>query len=156
MLQRHEFSSGLVLHDARYSPVLISTWIGRSDLDAARWHASIERAAVTAAVRSGTRVVSISDATRAERPAPEVRKFWAEHVDSNPAELSDANLATFVVVASPLMRGVMTAIGWMSERARAIESFPSLAVAVEAALERLDEHGIPRPAELSTEYRAPL
>ena len=128
---------------------------GKSGLDAAKWHNELQREELDALAAKGQKLISISDATQAERPSPEVRKYWAESLAETTPERDAATLATYVVINSAVMRGVMTAIGWLSERARAIKSVSSLSDAIRDALADLDAAGIPRPAGLDPDSYTP-
>jgi len=59
-----------------------------------------------------------------------------------PEETKRAMLGTFVVVQSAVLRGAMTAIGWLSEGARAIETFKTVEEAIAEAKRRLGGAGI--------------
>ena len=143
-----------VIFDDRYFPLLISTWTGRADLEAAKWHQEHHRAAIDRAVSEGLRVVSISMATRTQRPTPEVRKYWADSMSKTPAAHRAATLATFVVMTSAMMRGVMTAIGWLNEEARSIKTYPTLSSAIREGLALLEAEGLECPAGLDPDAYA--
>jgi hypothetical protein len=151
----HRSPEMVVIHDDRYAPIVITIWSGRANIEAARWHTELQEQDMQKAVAKGQKLISISDATKAERPGPEVRKFWADSLASTTPEQEAGTLSTYVVISSAVMRGVMTAIGWLSERARSIKSEPTLADAIRAALEDLDAAGIPRPAGLDPDGYTP-
>ena len=149
------FPETVVIHDDRFAPIVITIWSGTASVEVARWHNELQREDVRKAVAKGQRLVSISDATKADRPGPEVRKFWADALAETTPEQEAGTLSTYVVISSAVMRGVMTAIGWLSERARSIKSVPTLADAIRAALEDLDAEGIPRPSGLDPDSYTP-
>ena len=142
--------------DDRYAPVLISIWRGRSELENVKWHWAEHNAIIEEFVRRGQRFVLVSDASEAERPSPTVRKFFADSSDASPKEWADFTLANYVVFTSAVMRGTLTAISWVSERAARIKTAASVQEAIERALADLDAAGIPRPAGLDpANYRPP-
>lgn len=151
------FESCTVIHDDRYSPVLISIWDGQATLDAARWHDGVTNEATLRIIDGGGKLVSISDATKSIRPTPELRRYWAENLQNADPRIRENTLATYVVINSPMMRGAITAIGWLSAEARRITCVATLHDAITGALEQLDAAGLARPAGLDPEsYMAPV
>jgi hypothetical protein len=145
MPQVREFAESKVTFDDRYSPIIIMIWEGRSCIEAAQWGMSLQQEMTEKLVAAGQRFVSISDARKARRPEPSVRKYWADVLSKNTPESKAATLATYAVFDSALMRGVMTAIGWLSEEARSITTVATLGEAIEQGLAELDAAGIARP-----------
>ena len=156
MVASRSFPECTLTFDDRYSPLLISIWSGRADLEAAKWHGELNREASKVLVARGLPIVSISDALASERPGPDVRKFWADSIAQESREITEATIATFVAFGSPLMRGVLTAIGWLNAEARKIKTTATMAEAIELALAKLAEAGVARPEGLTGEsYRPP-
>jgi hypothetical protein len=141
MSESKTFPTGRVVFDDRYAPLLIATFFGEMGLDSAEWFERTHTRALHRQIALGSKVVSISDATRSERPSPEVRRFWAENTQNSPPAVKAAMLGTFVVIDSAILRGAMTAIGWLSEEARAIEPFRTVDDAIAEAVRRLDGAG---------------
>ncbi len=136
-----EFAQSRIIIDDRYLPLLISTFHGKTEVAAANWHSEVNAKIGLEAARRGLRLVNISDATRSERPDADARKAWAESTERQPAAVRDATLATFVVVTSPLIRGAITAIGWVNPKLASLETFPTLTQAIEEGLRRLERDG---------------
>ena len=152
----HSSGNASVIIDDRYLPVLISVWIGQADMENARWYNAENRRVMQELVDRGQPYVMISDAAAAERPTPAVRKYFAELADDNVEGSEVLSLANYVVITSAVMRGALTAIGWISERAARINSVGSLQEAIERALMDLDAAGVPRPDGLDpVSYRPP-
>jgi hypothetical protein len=135
------FPGGFLVLDDRYAPLLVSTFVGRADLASTKWYGEVYTASVRRQASKGRKVISINDATRAERPTPDARKGWAEMADRSPADVQDAVLASYVVLDNPLLRGAVTAIGWMTDKVRGLESFKTVDQAIEAAVARLAKEG---------------
>src|SRR6478735_439613 len=147
-------AKGAVVIDDRYSPLVIATFMGETDLELGRWFADLNKKIVLQHAASGRRMVSICDATLATKPTPDMRRFWAEFSNSTTQTIKDATLATFLVMTSPLLRGAITAIGWLSPALRELESFSTLDEAVREAKVRLAHAGTPI-AQLVGSYELP-
>jgi hypothetical protein len=139
------FKTGAIVCDDRYGPLLVTTFIGVIDLEAARWFEEVHTRAILRQVALGRRVVSVNDSTQTGSPTPELRKFWSEMAERTSPTVLTAMLGTFVVLDSALMRGALTAISWLSPVLRDIESFATLPLALKAGTERLAAAGTPVP-----------
>lgn len=94
----------------------------------------------------GQPFVSVADATLAtERPPPTVRKQLADWTHSIEPRLVHLSKGDARVVQSSLIRGAMTAIGWLHRTPVPQEWFTSMAGATEWALARLDEAAVDVP-----------
>lgn len=149
-----EFDGARVIVDDRYPPVLITIWSGRATVPAARWSMEQTNALSKAFIDRYGAVVSISDATAAQRPAPDVRKFWADNMSAMP-EIARGTLGTFIVTTNPMMRGVLTAIGWLNEQARAMTHTATMGEALAKSLAALEQFGIAQPTGLQVDEYAP-
>lgn len=155
-MQTREFGEARVTFDDRFLPVLIVTFEGANTVEASEWFGARYVEVLERAHARSEKVVSISDASRAERPGPEVRRFYAEWMATIPQHLQDTTLGSIAVITNPLMRGAMTAIGWINEEVRNVESVASLEDGIRLALEKLDSVQAARPDGLQpAEYRAP-
>lgn len=146
---------GLLVVDDQYGPVIISTFIGHTDVDGAGWHERVHLELIRKHSQGQKRVVSISDATQARRPSAEARKFWAESAKRTSEASEEMVLATLVVINNPVIRGAITAIGWMSEAVRAVEPFSTLNAAIAEARARLAGAGFVAP-DIPDPYVLPL
>lgn len=138
----------MVTFDDRYAPIYITTWVGTTTLEGARWGTEKQAAVAAELVRRGRRMITISDATRVERPPPEVRKYFADSTNANTSAHGAVSISSYVVLTNPLVRGVMTAVGWMSEAARRVTTVATMRDALERALADLDAARLPRPVGL--------
>lgn len=147
MDSRH-FGKCSVSFDDRYAPIYVTAWMGQTSLEAAKWGLELQGGGAREQLRRGGRMIAISDATHVERPTPEVRKYFAEHAEELARTTHGVLLSSYVVTANPLVRGVITAVGWMSETARGVKGVATMREAIERALRDLENAGIPRPSGL--------
>ncbi len=153
---RHNSGNATVIVDDRYLPVLISVWSGQANMETARWFKAENQTQMEAIVARGQPYVMISDASNAERPQPAVRKYFAELSDDAVEGSEALSLGNYVVITNAVIRGALTAIGWISERAARMTSVASMQEAIERALADLDAAGVPRPPGLDpATYRPP-
>jgi hypothetical protein len=137
MTAHKAFASGAVVIDDRYLPALITTFFGEVSLEAATWHGAQHQALVEAEGRRGHRVVTITDSSHTRPPPAEVRKYWGEMTKRLPPAVKEATLVAFVVIKSPVIRGVMTALGWLNPELRSVEVYDTMETALDAARQRL-------------------
>jgi hypothetical protein len=78
-------------------------------------------------IRRGQRYGVIFDATRAARPSATQRRMMASFMTEHRADLARLCVGGAFVITSPLIRGAMTAILWISPM-----PFPHVVVASEA------------------------
>lgn len=70
-------------------------------------------------------------------------------------EIREGALGNYVVLSSALVRGALTAIGWINQEARRIETFATLREAIGQAVETLEANGQPVPKGLNPETYEP-
>lgn len=152
-IERVVDGSAEVVFDDSLSPILIATWWGQAtDTTIDAFHAWVGRHVEAARVR-GEKLALINDSIDAERPTPEGRrKFIATTLDAS------VLIALPTVVTNPLVRGAMTAVGWvLGERMKAVTSWPTLADAFEHARATLLDAGVrPPPASRLASYARPI
>ncbi len=152
-MESKTFGSARLTFDDRFLPVVVVTFSGTNNLEACRWFAARHTEVMRAALNGGERIVLITDARRVVRPSPEVRRFFAEWSSSIPPELHAVSLGSVSVVDNPPLRGALTAVSWISARARKVVAVPTMEEAVALAFELLDAAGVPRPVGLrATDY----
>ena len=139
-LSTRQSNTMFVAFDERHAPIYITTFEGRLDLDAVVWHDTVATKAIQTALGQGRRVVHIVDARRVEVPHAQLRKHWAARLQESVGTL-ESMLGNFVVIDSPLLRGALTAIDWLSHEGRRVEYFSTLADAVAVANLRLTAVG---------------
>jgi hypothetical protein len=132
---------GTVVVDDRYAPLIVTTFIGQVELDQGMWFERTIRKLIHEQYALGSRIVNIHDATRSSRTTPEMRKFWAEMSSRNEQLLEAKTLSNPIVVGSAMLRGVITAVGWLNPRVAKLEVFPTLTEAIAASVELLKRSG---------------
>ncbi len=143
MVESIEGSAGAIVIDDRYSPLIVTSFMGDVDLQVGTWYEKTIQRIIERETLYGRRVVNVHDASRSTRTSPEMRKFWAEMSARNHATMDAKMLGNIVVITSPLMRGVLTAVGWLNPRVASLQVFASVDSAVTEALEILEAAGTP-------------
>lgn len=140
-----------VFLDDDHLPILIVTWVGAATVaNIKRFYAwGSERAATASA--DGKLLVMINDALDAGRPGPEARNAFAKHQMA-----SDVVIASPVVITNPLVRGAMTAVGWLlGDRMKGVISCATLQEAFDASFKALAQHGVTVDQTAFARYRRP-
>jgi hypothetical protein len=154
MPEVRQSARGAIVIDDRYAPLIITTFLGETDLVLGKWFEEAHKKIILNHGVQGRRVLSIADATLAVKPTPDMRRFWAELSDRTTPTMKEATLATFLVVSNPLIRGAITAISWMSPSLRDLESFATIDLAIREAFQRLARAGTPI-VSLAEPYQLP-
>jgi hypothetical protein len=136
-------STGSVVIDDRYAPLIVATFVGEVDLPLGQWYEETSYRIILREAARGRRVVNIHDASRSTKAGPDMRKFWADMKRRTPPGVEAAVLANLLVITSAVMRGVITAVGWMNPEVAALKTFPSLDAALAEAGRLLVQAGTP-------------
>ena len=142
--------SAIVVDDDHLN-ILIVTWVGTATVrNVERFHLW-SKAHVAKANAARRYLVMINDALDAQRPGPEVRAALARY------ELEgDVVVASPVVITNALVRGAMTAIGWMmGDRMKGVTAHATLEEAFEKARTALAERGVKIDKDAFANYRRP-
>jgi hypothetical protein len=121
--------------------LLVSTFIGDVQLDQGLWYEEVTRRAISHEVKHGRKVANVHDASRSTGSSPEMRKFWADLGKRNAATMETRTLVNFIVVSSPVVRGVLTAVGWLNPQVARLRTFSTLQLAVGEAIVLLERAG---------------
>jgi hypothetical protein len=150
-------STGTVTVDEQYLPVLLTKWQGRLQPDITRQYMEWMNEQLGLAKARGSVIVQVSEALQAERPDAVTRKLLAEMTDSQRENFPEVLLdPSFVVIDSPVLRGVITALGWITRGGLDVRTYATLPEAIRAAAARLAEAGHAAPPELDADaYRFP-
>jgi hypothetical protein len=98
----------------------------------------------------------INDASDAGRPQPTVRRVLAERGDAASASSLSLMLGSYTVIENPLVRGVMTALSWVSRGGWSTTIVGSCGDAIERLAEDFGKSGTPFPPSLKrSTYRRP-
>ena len=90
----------------------------------------------------------ITDADRAARPPPEVRRLVAQLTDEIPDDAKELSMGGYLVITSALVRGAVTALQWMTREKWITTQVGSMADAIHRAFIDLDKAGHRRPRGL--------
>jgi hypothetical protein len=134
---------GAVAIDGRYLPLIVSCFVGDVNLPLGMWYEQTIHEIVGSETLGGRRTINIHDATRSTRTSAEMRKFWADLSTRDAETIGAQTLHNFIVVSSPIMRGVITAVSWLNPRVSRIQLFPNLERAVSEAVSLLAAAGTP-------------
>lgn len=129
-------------------PIVYARFQGVASIDGYRKYEVWLEACCQRARSETTRIVVINDACGVERVDTEVRKHISDWTETHSKE-NDAFLAcSIVVLESRLMRGVMTAIAWLSgsKMMDGVETVGTLDAAWERALAIVQGEGLVAPS----------
>ncbi|MEM7152647.1 MAG: hypothetical protein AAF799_07385 [Myxococcota bacterium] len=146
-MERFESGSSVIYCDDSHFPVVISTWIGAATLDNSQEYLTWMDAQLQRATREEVRLISISDSADAKRPPPEVRRLFVDWINNNEESTGDS----FVVITNALVRGALTAIGWLAPSAQKVNTVKDLPTALSKARGLLAERGLTVPGGLTSE-----
>ncbi|WP_146157697.1 hypothetical protein [Enhygromyxa salina] len=147
-MTKHVDGSSEIILDARLRPLLVATWVGPATLDLiAAFQAWID-AEIARAKPRAARLMLINDGSAAGRPPADVRRAFSEQrVDEQ------ILVRTYAVIDNPLVRGAMTAIGWLIGDRFSVTSCKTMAEALATAATDADALGITLPTTLEREAR---
>ena len=145
---RFESPEGFIDINEEHWPVVIATWEGSNNVAAVRDFFAWNESVITRARRAGGYLM-ITDADKAQRPPPDVRRAVAELTDAMPRDAINLSIGNYVVITNPLVRGALTAMQWVSRREWKSTQVGSMAEAIEQALSDLDAVGRERPPGLN-------
>jgi hypothetical protein len=150
-------ASALALDDRTF-PVVFATWIGAPDTTLIRAFFAWNDAVLARVAQEHTVFVLISDGTAAARPDAAGRLLIADltrEMAKSHSAVEPLRAASLVVLDNPLVRGAMTAIGWLMGGMHN-DYAASCAAAITFARERFEARGANWPAGLTPESYVPL
>ncbi|NUP09595.1 MAG: hypothetical protein HOW73_26415 [Polyangiaceae bacterium] len=147
--------SAVVVDDAARG-ILIASWFGEPTVELVDQYYSWHGAFLDRHRKERRRFILITDTYASTRPSPAARKRIADGFKSLGPDVRDFTFQSYIIVHNALIRGVLTALGWLDERLSESVIVATPADAIEGALKDLEKAGIPRPANLSPQgYRRP-
>ena len=146
----------VIVMDDTYFPVVVATWFGAPSEKAVRIYFEWAREMVARATREGARIVNITDAGPAKTPDAAVRRLIADLTKAlEAAGGNDEAMMSYVVVENAVIRGVMTALGWLHGNLKA-HHVSTCAEALEAGIRELARARMPLPKGLEpAKWRRP-
>jgi len=150
-IEQFRDGDSLIVADDDRAPILVTTWVGPASLKNVDSFFAWFQRRITEASKNGTFIVLLCDALDAERPGPEVRQALSRlQIDDK------ALIASPVVLTSPLVRGAMTAIGWvMGDRMKHVSTWATVEEAIAAAQNALAARGVRVDKRAFDGYRRP-
>lgn len=142
-VMRHSDGESEVVIDTRHLPLVVTTWFGAPTIGLVNGYDLWLRRFVETSSVSGRKVVLLDDASRAERPTPQVRGRLAQ-LDC-PANVV---VARVIVARTSAIRGAVTALTWTT--GKPLQAVDSIETGVSECLRIFAEQKIvpPRKFEL--------
>ncbi len=138
----------VIAMDDTYFPVIVATWVGAPTERSVRAYFKWLDEMLARARRDVTPLVNVTDAGPAKTPGPDVRRLISELTKQWEGTGADKHAVTaYVVVDNALIRGVLTALGWLHGDLHATH-VASCTEALEAALRDLARARKPAPPGL--------
>jgi hypothetical protein len=141
-------AASYVLVDDRFLPLLVTRWVGESELGVSRQQKDYGEQLLLEARRVGGVILEIQDGRGAGRPDAKTRKVFAEWMLERKQNFPEAVLPSHVVVDNPVHRGVATALAWLTGAASDMLFYPTLEAALRGALAHLERLGRVLPTGL--------
>jgi hypothetical protein len=140
--------------DARFAPIYVTQFRGRIQLESAEWLDKVASPIFARALSEGKPAFYIVDARGMQSPPATVRRYWADSIERNRAQLSQM-LGTIVVVDNAILRGALTAINWLTGRGNAISYVTTFTEAVVEGNRLLSAGGHSLVELNATDYNLP-
>jgi len=156
-VETHASAEAAIVLSAEHYPVLLITWFGDPTLATAEAYASwLERMARRARA-AGDDFVIVGDTSRVRSKAsPELRQNMASGLETFQQIAGDHLLGVFTVVTNGVTRTIIRMTLYLTRRKLPFTPAKTMDEALNLALARLDEAGVPRPAGLDpARYTAP-
>ena len=135
---RHTDGESVVVVDVRHLPLVVTTWFGSPTLGLVDAYDEWLRRFVESSSVSDRRVVLLDDATRAERPTPQVRGRLAK-LDCPTSVV----VARVIVARTAAIRGAVTALTWST--GKQLRTVETIEAGVSDCLKLFSEHKIVPP-----------
>ena len=148
-------TSGQVVVDDGHPPFLFVTWFDAADEVIVDGYFEEYCRVVDETHARGGKLVLVSDGLDASPPGAVIRRRIMAKSDAMPAYLSTVQVANFVVLANPLLRGALTAMSWLSKGQWASVYVGTLTEAIERGRVALREAGVDTPDTAAQVYRRP-
>jgi hypothetical protein len=131
----------MMVVESKFYPYLLMSTRGNTHTEP-ELRAMLEATAAVGrtALRNGTKHVSV--AIGGANMSASERKTLARLMEDFPKELLDLILGSYVIIDSPILRGALTALRWLSPKLVMIEAVSSVPAAMAAAAAALEKHGI--------------
>ncbi len=143
-LERTHRDVALELVDEHF-PLMLVRWVGEIQPQHVLRMIRFFDMAVERGLEQGKSVVHICDARDASLPNQLVRDMLVDWLSSRSPNEREVIVASYVIAADPLIRGVVTSLRWATGRGSGIRVVASLDQAVAGACEELERVGMVVP-----------
>lgn len=145
-----------IVIDERMKPVLITTWFGEATVKIIDEYFDWNDARMARARATGERLVIMSDTHLIDRPTPMVRKRIAERTKASSPDYAKATIGSVIVIENALVRGAVTALGWILPSLSESRFVASIDEGVDYCQTLLEKEGLrPPPGFSRATYRRP-
>jgi hypothetical protein len=128
-------------------PIRVQFQVDQVDAKSLREHLDRQTAMIDDAIARGHRSYLIIAAQGDHRPSPEVRKLQAEWMEQHREAIATTSIGISFVIDSPLVRGALTAIFWVTGSPVPYKVHSSLAEALAHGVAVCQQHGVALPEE---------
>ena len=136
-----------VVFDTRTLPIVFSTWQGVPDIALIEAYFDIQTKTAKQLLERNQKMVLVTDGRNMGRATALGRQRIAELSNAQRELYGATMVGSCTVITSALLRGVITALGWLDEGMR-VPTLPTLEAGVAWANEQLVKAGIPAPARV--------
>lgn len=143
------------LIDQRFERVVIVSFCGAVSEKLLREFVAWYRGHILSC-RAGAEFVMINDPSRVSRHLPGNRKVAADELKKLGPLMERYSLENILIVDNALLRGALTALGWLTGTKKVGTPVKDMPEAIATALRALTRVGLPVPAGLDASYQAPL
>ena len=127
--------------DTHWFPLLIQRWNGKADEAALEsFCATVDDAARRARIENTSYATVVLSATQADVDGAQRRRL-ARWVRNTPLELRERNAGVYIVIASPMQRGTISALRWLLPEMKDVFAAENVDAALAAALAALADRG---------------
>jgi hypothetical protein len=141
---------GELVWDDRYAPIFTTLNVGKWDRQQLREWYVISRKAMLQSVEKGHKVFFIGDISNVAAPDALIRKALADFQDEfdGPFKGTDVWIGQCYIIANVVMRGIVTAVQWMTPGgvAAPASTAQNFAAALKTAEQTYAKYGLPMPA----------
>jgi hypothetical protein len=140
----HDADCGATL-DARALPLLMASWLGAATAELVDQYFDAQLQIMQEIDSRGEHCVLLTMADQAGRPSAVARQRIVDRTQAISELIQRVIVANAIVVTNPLVRGAMTAIGWLDPKLRGVPYLGSRDAGFEWAKAELARHGLPAP-----------
>jgi hypothetical protein len=146
--------SSRVVLDTTHWPIVFATWFGEPTEPLVAKYFKQHDKTLQRARSTEQPFILVTDTFATKQPSAKARKLIADLTAAQPTDATKFTYASYIVIESALIRGVVTALRWILPRMADSESVDSVGKAIERSLALLDSKGVARPPHIM-KYKRP-